>query len=74
VIDYGAIMKVSETEAHMRESRIKTFCTCCSVGCSYDVWTKDGRILKIVPGHGDANRISTCVKGKFRWRTETSRR
>jgi formate dehydrogenase major subunit len=67
---YGAIMKVSETESHMREERIKktkTVCTYCSVGCSYDVWTKDRKILKIVPGHGDANQISTCVKGKFGW-------
>jgi len=67
---YGAIMKVSETEAHMRESRIKktkTVCTYCSVGCSYDVWTRDRKILKIVPGEGDANQISTCVKGKFGW-------
>ena len=67
---YGAIMQVSQTEAHMRESRIKqtkTVCTYCGVGCSYDVWTKDRKILKIEPAHGDANAISTCVKGKFGW-------
>ena len=67
---YGAIMQVSEVEAHMRESRTKktkTVCTYCSVGCSYDVWTKGRKILKIVPAHGDANQISTCVKGKFGW-------
>jgi formate dehydrogenase major subunit len=67
---YGAIMQVSQTEAKMRESRIKktkTVCTFCGVGCSYDVWTKDRRILKTVPLHGEANQISTCVKGKFGW-------
>jgi formate dehydrogenase major subunit len=67
---YGVIMQVSEVEAHMRESRIKktkTVCTYCAVGCSYDVWTKDRKILKIVPAHGDSNQISTCVKGKFGW-------
>jgi formate dehydrogenase major subunit len=67
---YGAIMQVSQTEAKMREERIKktkTVCTYCGVGCSYDVWTKDRKILKIVPLHGDANQISTCVKGKFGW-------
>ena len=67
---YGAIMQVSQTEAKMRESRIKktkTVCTFCGVGCSYDVWTKDRHILKIVPLHGEANQISTCVKGKFGW-------
>jgi formate dehydrogenase major subunit len=67
---YGAIMKVSETEAKMREERIKktkTVCTYCSVGCTYDVWTKDRKILKIEPQHGEVNQISTCVKGKFGW-------
>jgi formate dehydrogenase major subunit len=67
---YGPIMKVSETEAKMREERVKqtkTVCTYCGVGCSYDVWTKGRKILKIEPLHGDANQISTCVKGKFGW-------
>ncbi len=67
---YGAIMQVSQTEAKMREERIKktkTVCTYCGVGCSYDVWTKDRKILKIAPLHGDANQISTCIKGKFGW-------
>jgi formate dehydrogenase major subunit len=67
---YGAIMKVSEIEAAMRESRIrrtKTVCTYCGVGCSFDIWTKDRHILKVEPGEGAANGISTCVKGKFAW-------
>jgi formate dehydrogenase major subunit len=67
---YGAVMKVSDAEAAMRESRIrrtKTVCTYCGVGCSFDVWTKDRHILKIEPEHGPANGISTCVKGKFGW-------
>ena len=67
---YGAIMQVSQTEAKMREERIKktkTVCTYCGVGCSYDVWTKDRKILKIAPLHGGANQISTCIKVKFSW-------
>jgi formate dehydrogenase major subunit len=67
---YGPIMQVSQTEAKMREERVKqtkTVCTYCGVGCSYDVWTKGRKILKIEPLHGDANQISTCVKGKFGW-------
>ena len=69
-IGFGAIMQVSQTEAKMREERIertKTVCTYCGVGCSYDVWTRDRHILKIVPLHGESNQISTCVKGKFGW-------
>ncbi|MDB5354733.1 MAG: putative formate dehydrogenase [Phycisphaerales bacterium] len=67
---FGAILKVSEAESAMRESRIrrtKTVCTYCGVGCSFDVWTKDRHILKVEPEHGPTNGISTCVKGKFGW-------
>ena len=67
-IGYGPILSLSELEADMRELRVKktkTVCTYCGVGCSFDVWTKDRHILKIEPGPGPANGISTCVKGKF---------
>jgi formate dehydrogenase major subunit len=69
-VGYGPILKVSEAEAAMRESRIKrtkTVCTYCGVGCSFDVWTKDRHILKVRPEHGPTNGISTCIKGKFAW-------
>jgi formate dehydrogenase major subunit len=67
---YGSILKVSEAEAAMRESRTrktKTVCTYCGVGCSFEVWTRDRKILKIVPHDGPTNGISTCIKGKFGW-------
>jgi len=67
---YGAILQVSEAESAMRAHRVrktKTVCTYCGVGCSFDVWTRDRHILKVVPEHGPANGISTCVKGKFGW-------
>ncbi|MGC1871476.1 MAG: formate dehydrogenase subunit alpha [Acidobacteriaceae bacterium] len=69
-IGYGPILAVSQVEAAMREQRVKktkTVCTYCGVGCSFDIWTKDRHILKIEPGEGPANGISTCVKGKFGW-------
>jgi len=69
-IGYGPILKLSEAEAAMRESRIrrtKTVCTYCGVGCSFVVWTKDRHILKVEPLEGPTNGISTCVKGKFGW-------
>ncbi len=67
---YGPILKLSEAESAMRKSRVrrtKTVCTYCGVGCSFDIWTKDRHILKIAPEHGQANGISTCIKGKFGW-------
>jgi formate dehydrogenase major subunit len=69
-IGYGPILQLSETEAAMREARVKktkTVCTYCGVGCSFDIWTKDRHILKVEPSDGAANNISTCVKGKFGW-------
>ena len=69
-VGYGPIMKVSEMEADMRESRIqrtKTVCTYCGVGCSFDIWTRDRHILKVEPAEGPANGVSTCIKGKFGW-------
>jgi len=69
-VGYGAILKLSETEATMRKSHTKitkTVCTYCGVGCSFDIWTKDRHILKVEPAHGPANGVSTCIKGKFGW-------
>lgn len=68
---YKEIFAISEVEAAMRKSRIKrtkTVCTYCGVGCSFEVWTKDRKILKIEPqAEASVNGISTCVKGKFGW-------
>ena len=64
------IMNVSEIESAARDRYIKktkTVCTYCGVGCSFEVWTDDRHILKVEPGLGPANGISTCVKGKFGW-------
>ncbi|AWT35468.1 putative oxidoreductase YjgC [Deinococcus arenae] len=64
------IMNVSEIESAARDRYIKktkTVCTYCGVGCSFDVWTDERYILKVEPGLGHANGISTCVKGKFGW-------
>ncbi|WP_342354919.1 formate dehydrogenase subunit alpha [Neobacillus mesonae] len=68
---YGSILTVSDMESAMREARVKrtkTVCTFCGVGCSFDVWTKGRKILKVEPNtKAPANGISTCVKGKFGW-------
>ncbi|WMJ15784.1 formate dehydrogenase subunit alpha [Geobacillus proteiniphilus] len=69
--NYTSIFAISEIEAAMREQRIKktkTVCTFCGVGCSFEVWTKGRKILKIQPvSEAPVNAISTCVKGKFGW-------
>lgn len=68
---YGSILAISDMESAMRDEHIKktkTVCTYCGVGCSFDVWTKDRKILKVEPQvEAPANGISTCIKGKFGW-------
>ncbi|WP_315906779.1 formate dehydrogenase subunit alpha [Priestia koreensis] len=68
---YKEIFAISEVEASMREARIKrtkTVCTYCGVGCSFEIWTKDRKILKVEPSvDAPVNGISTCVKGKWGW-------
>ncbi len=68
---YGSLMALSDSESEMREERVKktkTVCTYCGVGCSFDVWTKDRKVLKVQPQpESPANGIATCVKGKFGW-------
>ncbi|NII11214.1 formate dehydrogenase subunit alpha [Oleiagrimonas sp. C23AA] len=65
------ITAVSEIDHAMREAEIKrtkTVCTYCGVGCSFEMWTRGRKILKVQPvEHAPANGISTCVKGKFGW-------
>ncbi|MFK2825766.1 formate dehydrogenase subunit alpha [Bacillus sp. B190/17] len=68
---YSSIFAISEIEAAMRETRTqktKTVCTFCGVGCSFEIWTKGRKILKVQPtSEAPVNAISTCVKGKFGW-------
>ena len=49
---YSGIFAVSEVEAAMRDTttkKTKTVCTFCGVGCSFEVWTKGRKILKVQP-------------------------
>jgi formate dehydrogenase major subunit len=69
--NYQTVFAISEMEAAMRDTRTKktkTVCTFCGVGCTFEVWTKDRKILKVEPtGEGPVNKFATCVKGKFGW-------
>lgn len=69
--NYSGIFAISEVEAAMRDTRTKktkTVCTFCGVGCTFEVWTKGRKILKVEPlEQSPVNSISSCVKGKFGW-------
>jgi formate dehydrogenase major subunit len=66
-----SILAVSDAEAAVRPGlvkRTKTVCTYCGVGCSFTMWTRGRRILRVQPSpEAPANQVSTCVKGKFGW-------
>ena len=68
---FNLLMTFSELESKARENQIKktkTVCIYCGVGCSFEVWTKGRKILKVEPKpESPANGILTCVKGKFGW-------
>lgn len=68
---FRGVLQASELEARARSAlvrRTKTVCPFCGVGCSFDAWTRDNRLLKIQPRpEGPANGMATCVKGKFGW-------
>ncbi len=70
VTGLAPIFGLSEVEERLRTptiSKTKTVCTHCGAGCSFDVWTKGRKVLKVEPERGPVNGISTCVKGKFGW-------
>lgn len=66
---FSPFVLASDIDKQMRKSLIrktKTVCTFCGVGCSFEVWTKGRKILKVEPKpESPANGIATCVKGKF---------
>jgi formate dehydrogenase major subunit len=68
---FRPILRASEIEAQTRGSvvhRTKTVCTFCGVGCSFEVWTRDRKVLQIQPRpESPANGMATCIKGKFGW-------
>ncbi|MFB6183414.1 MAG: formate dehydrogenase subunit alpha [Haloarculaceae archaeon] len=72
VLSEGTMFDVASTVGEYRMDSIdatETTCGYCSVGCRFDVYTKDGEFLGVRPT--DAERapandgFSTCVKGKF---------
>lgn len=48
--------------------KMKIVCIFCGVGCMFEVWMKDCKILKVeLIGEGFVNKFVMCVKGKFGW-------
>ncbi len=68
---FSPLMLLSTVEGEIRKGLVKktkTVCTFCGVGCTFDVWTRDRKVLLVQPSpESPANAVATCVKGKFGW-------
>ncbi|WP_135305939.1 formate dehydrogenase subunit alpha [Haloarcula amylovorans] len=69
-ISEGRLFSVADAVSDYQLNEIDvtdTTCEFCAVGCRFDVYSKDGKILGKRPNPEKApiNGISTCVKGKF---------
>lgn len=63
-----ALSKMDMLSRRAEIERTKTVCTYCGVGCAFEMWTRDRRLLKVQPVvDAPVNGISTCIKGKFGW-------
>ncbi|XVH31328.1 formate dehydrogenase subunit alpha [Haloferacaceae archaeon DSL9] len=67
----GVLFRVAKEVGDRRLKRIdvtETTCGYCSVGCRFDLYSKDDEILGVRPTASERapmNDFSTCVKGKF---------
>lgn len=68
---FSPLMLLSTVEGELRKGivkKTKTVCTFCGVGCTFDVWTRDRKVVLVQPSpESPANGVATCVKGKFGW-------
>jgi len=46
-------------------TRVQTTCSYCGVGCQLEMWTANGRIVRVRGAEAVPNHGSTCVKGRF---------
>ena len=64
---FGIAKRVGDARLH-RLDRTETTCGYCAVGCRFELYSDDERVLGVRasdPDAAPANDFSTCVKGKF---------
>ena len=62
----SAISDVFQSKAVHADTKTRTVCTYCGVGCNLEVSTKSGEILSIqAPYEAEANQGHTCLKGRY---------
>jgi len=47
-------------------TKVRTTCSYCGVGCTFDLNVRNGRIVRVTSAHdAPVNGMSTCVKGRY---------
>ncbi|MEZ4909817.1 MAG: formate dehydrogenase subunit alpha [Saprospiraceae bacterium] len=62
----SAISDVFESKSVIGQTKVRTVCTYCGVGCNLEVSVKDGTIKSIqAPYDAEVNQGHTCLKGRY---------
>jgi len=62
----SAISDVFQSKALVGQTKVRTVCTYCGVGCNLEVSVKDGKVLSIqAPYTAEVNQGHTCLKGRY---------
>jgi formate dehydrogenase alpha subunit len=64
----GAIVEkplVAKVRLDTVETKVKTTCTYCGVGCQMDLWVQDGKVVRATGNESMPNVGRLCVKGRF---------
>lgn len=65
----AAITDVFQSKSVRAESKVRTICSYCGVGCNLEVSVKNNEILSIrAPDDAEVNAGHTCLKGRYAWR------
>ncbi len=62
----SAISDIFESKSIVVDTKVRTVCTYCGVGCNLDVAIKGGKVKSIqAPYDAEVNQGHTCLKGRF---------
>lgn len=62
----SAISDVFQSKSIQADTKTRTICTYCGVGCNLEVSTRNGKILSIqAPYNAETNGGHTCLKGRY---------
>lgn len=62
----SAISDVFQSKSIQADTKTRTICTYCGVGCNLEVSTRNGKILSIqAPYDAETNGGHTCLKGRY---------